>query len=97
MLQSLQKAKFSFQSAIIRNSYVSDYNLRFGNSKKPTQALKYKRLIDVWDNKLLQRRKKVHILNDKSITCSCAPNGFYYALWPSSSGGVLKLMSTAQF
>ena len=43
MLQSLQKAKFSFQSAIIRNSYVSDYNLRFGNSKKPTQVLKYKR------------------------------------------------------
>ena len=43
MLQILQKAKFSFQSAIIKNSHVSDYNPRFGNSKKPTQALKYRR------------------------------------------------------
>ena len=43
MLQILQKAKFSFHSAVIRNPQVSDYNPIFGNSKNPNQTLKYKR------------------------------------------------------
>ena len=43
MLEILQKAKFSFQSVVIRNPHVSGHNLRFGNSENPTQTLKYKR------------------------------------------------------
>ena len=44
----LQKAKFSFQPAVIRGAHVSDYNPRFGNSKNPTQNVKIKTcLLDV--------------------------------------------------
>ena len=40
MLQVLQKAKLSFQPAVIRNPHVRDYNPRFGNSENPHPNVK---------------------------------------------------------
>ena len=59
MLPVLQKAKLSFQPAVIRNPHGSDYIPRFGNSKRLHPNVKMSMCLhDVAGNKLLQRCKK---------------------------------------
>ena len=59
MLPVLQKAKLSFQPAVIRNPHGSDYIPRFGNSKRLHPNVKMSVCLhDVAGNKLLQRCKK---------------------------------------
>ena len=58
MLQILQKAKFLFQSAAIRNPHVSDFYPRFEFPKTHPNVKIQTCLLGATGNKLLQRCKK---------------------------------------